>query len=437
MQKFYNRENEIALLKTIEQRTTASAEMTFVVGRRRVGKTELLRQTFNQNKTLYFFVERKNEALLCEEFLQEINRKLDTTIYGQITSFKQVFALLMDLAQREHFTLIIDEFQEFANINTAIYSEMQNVWDSKKNLSKINLILCGSVYSLMTKIFQNAKEPLFGRSTARLHLKPFDIQTLKEIIADYHPNYSSEDLLAFYTFTGGVAKYVELLIKARAFTKSRILNELFTENSIFLSEGKAVLIDEFGKDYGTYFSILSLIASSKTSRSEMESILNGSIGGYLDKLENEFGLIKKLRPFGAKPSGKNVKYRIEDNFLNFWFRFVYKYRSAVEIGNFDYLRAIVDRDYETYSGLMLEKYFRQKLTESKQYSEISSFWDKKGTNEIDIIAVNEVEQHLVFYEVKRKKSRISLNTLEKKTEKITPDFSTYTIEYKALSLEEM
>ncbi len=105
----------------------------------------------------------------------------------------------MDLSQHTHFTLIIDEFQEFANINAAIYSEMQNVWDSKKNGSKINLILCGSVYSLMTKIFQNAKEPIFGRATANLQLKPFDIQTIKAILSDHQPNYSSEDLLAFYT----------------------------------------------------------------------------------------------------------------------------------------------------------------------------------------------------------------------------------------------
>jgi AAA+ ATPase superfamily predicted ATPase len=343
----------------------------------------------------------------------------------------------MDLSQHTHFTLIIDEFQEFANINAAIYSEIQNVWDSKKNGSKINLILCGSVYSLMTKIFQNAKEPLFGRATANLQLKPFDIQTIKAILSDHQPNYSSEDLLAFYTLTGGVAKYVELLVKTKAFTKKRMLNEILSENSIFLNEGKAVLIDEFGKDYGNYFSILSLIASSKTSRSEMESILNGSIGGYLDKLENEFGLIKKIRPFGAKPGSKNVKYRIDDNFLNFWFRFIFKYRSAVEIGNFDYVRDIVERDYETYSGLMLEKYFRQKLIESKQFSEISSYWDKKGSNEIDIIAINQADQRIHFYEVKRNKTRISLPALQAKTESITNNHPNYTIQHTALSMEDM
>lgn len=358
-------------------------------------------------------------------------------VYGVIDSFKQLFTLLMDVSQREHFTLIIDEFQELGNINRSIYSEMQNIWDSRYEASMINLVLCGSVYSLMTKIFQNSKEPLFGRSTAQIYLKPFTIQTLKEILTDHHPNYTADDLLAFYTFTGGVAKYVELLVKAGAFTKDQIFNELLTENSIFIEEGKNVLIDEFGRDYGNYFSILSLIASSKNSRSEIESVLNTSIGGYLDKLENEFNLIKKIRPFGAKPAGKNVKYQIEDNFLNFWFRFVYKHRSAVEIGNFEYLRNILERDYETYSGIMLEKYFRQKLIETKLFSEISNYWDRKGENEIDIIAVNAMEKRIVFFEVKRNKKRISISGLKQKSTKITNNIPDYTAEYKGLSMGDM
>jgi len=289
----------------------------------------------------------------------------------------------------------------------------------------------------MTKIFQNAKEPLFGRSTAHIHLKPFNIYTLKKILSDYHPNYSSEDLLAFYTFTGGVAKYIELLVKAKAFTKEQIIAALLTDNSIFLEEGKSVLIDEFGKDYGNYFSVLSLIALSKNSRNEIESILNISIGGYLEKLENEFNLIKKIRPFRAKPTGKNVKYQIEDNFLNFWFRFVYKYRSAVEIGNFEYLRNILKRDYETYSGIMLEKYFRQKLIETKEFSEISNYWDRKGENEIDIIAVNEIEKRIVFFEVKRNNKRISIPSLKLKAKNIMQNISDYDVEYKGLSMDDM
>jgi len=437
MLKFYNREKETVLLKEIEQRAQEWAQMTFIVGRRRVGKTALLKNVYNNSKTLYFFVEKKNETLLCEEFSQEIRRILGATIYGELQNFKQVFSFLMDLSQKEHFTLIIDEFQDFGKINSAIYSEMQNVWDSKKDMSKINLVLCGSVYSLMRKIFQSYKEPLFGRATGQLNLKPFDIQTLKNILHDYYPNYTKEDLLAFYLFTGGVAKYVEYLAEAKAFTKKRILDKFFSGNSMFIAEGRNVLIDEFGNDYGTYFSILSLIASSKTARSEMESVLNITLGGYLEKLENDYGLIKKNRPFLAKPTGKDVKFRIEDNFLNFWFRFIFKYRSAIEIGNFDYVRDIVERDYETYSGIILERYFRQKLIEAKQFSDIGNYWNRKGENEIDIIAVNEMEKLLCFYEIKRNKNKISLPLLENKASEIVKNFPDYNIKYTGLSLEDM
>jgi AAA+ ATPase superfamily predicted ATPase len=206
---------------------------------------------------------------------------------------------------------------------------------------------------------------------------------------------------------------------------------------MFLSEGRNVLIDEFGNDYGNYFSILSLIASSKTSRSEMESILNMSLGGYLEKLENDYGLVKKNRPFLAKPTGKEVKYKIEDNFLNFWFRFIFKYRSAIEIGNLGYVRDIVERDYETYSGLILERYFRQKLIEAKCFSDIGNYWDRKGENEIDIIAINELEKRLCFYEVKHNKNRISLPLLENKANVIVRKFPDYNVEYFGLSLEDL
>src|SRR5690606_31500846 len=191
MQKFYNREKESALLKDIEQKAQQSAQMTFVVGRRRIGKTLLLTTVFAQSTTLYFFVEKKNESLLCEEFTVEIQDKLGVSIYGQLQTFKAVFGYLMDLSQSRHFTLIIDEFQEFNTINPSVYSEMQNVWDKHKFDSKLNLILCGSIYSLMHKIFEDSKEPLFGRATAKLHVRAFDIPTLKEILTDFYPQYSN------------------------------------------------------------------------------------------------------------------------------------------------------------------------------------------------------------------------------------------------------
>ncbi len=434
--KFYDRTSEIAALQQIEQASAETAQMTVMVGRRRVGKTTLLKNAFKSTPVLYFFVAKKNEVLLCDEFSQEINEKLGIPI-GRYANFAELFRAIMQLSVRMNFTLIIDEFQEFRNINPSLFSDMQNIWDSAKDKSHINLIFCGSIYSMMKRIFENSKEPLFGRATAKMLIKPFSIATIKEILSDHHPKHSNEDLLAFYMITGGVAKYVEQLVNKKAFTKKAILNTIFAEGSFFLNEGRDVLINEFGKDHGNYFSILSLIASSKTDRGQIESILNMDVGGYLERLETAYNIIKRHRPFGAKEGSRSIKYNIEDNFLNFWFRFLYKYRSAVEIGNLDYIRDIVERDYETYSGIFLEKYFRTVMMESKEFSDIQGYWNAKSENEIDIVAINEVEKRLVFCEVKRNPRRISLKKLEHKSQDIVSTHPKFSVEYKGLSLEEM
>ena len=435
--RFYNREKELELLGRIETLSVNDAQMTVLIGRRRIGKTSLLRHFIADKPAVYLFLAKKSETLICAELTEAIKQSLGVELYGEYRQFKEVFRFLLDLSKKQHFTLILDEFQEFTSINPAVFSEMQNLWDVTKAESKMNLILCGSVYSMMNKIFENAKEPLFGRATNRIHLKPFTINTLKEILTENYPGFTNDDLLAFYLFTGGVARYVELLVSRKAFTLNDILNEIFSDNSILLDEGKNILVDEFGKEYSTYFSILTLIASSKTSRSEIESVLEMSVGGYLERLDADFGLIRKVRPVLAKSGSRNLKYSISDNFLNFWFRFIYKYRSSIEIGNFDYVRSIVGRDYATFSGLILEKYFVEKMILSQKYSTIGTYWEKANQNEIDIVAINEMEKKALFAEVKRKKENINLNVLKEKSTKIAQSLPGYEISYQGFSIEDM
>lgn len=343
----------------------------------------------------------------------------------------------MHLSIQHPFTLVIDEFQEFNSINSSIYSDMQNIWDQNKDQAKINLILSGSIYSLMVKIFENSKEPLFGRANKKILLQAFNINTLQEILFDNNKQYQPDDLLAFFILTGGVAKYTELFVEDEALTLNTMLDNIFTENSAFLSEGKDILIEEFGKEYTVYFSILSLIANAKTSRGDIESILNRNIGGYLDKLESQYSIIKKVTPIFAKEGGKIQKYLIQDNFLNFWFRFIYKYRSAIEIGNYDYVKSIVKRDWNSYSGRFLEKYFIEQFKLSKNFSAIGTHWERGNKNEIDIIAINKLERKIILAEVKRNKNKINLEVLKRKSEKIIKKFNNYQISYQALSLEDL
>ena len=433
--KFYNREKELQNLQEIEEASKVSSKMTIVVGRRRIGKTTLIKKAYPHQ--VYLFISKKNEALLCEEFIVIIQETLNVKVFGQIQTFKELFEYLMELSKTKHFTLVIDEFQEFVQINSTLYSDMQNIWDSYKDSTKMNLVLSGSIYSLMKKIFEDKKEPLFGRANNKIHLKPFSVQTIKEIVEENAPHYSADDLLSFYMLTGGVAKYVEIFVDSKAFTLKKQLALIFKDYSLFLEEGKNLLIEEFGKEYTTYFSILSLIASSKTSRSELESILNKNIGGYLDRLENEYTIIKKVKPVFAKEGSRTVKYEIIDNFFNFWFRFVYKYRSAIEIENYDYVKNIVLRDYPTYSGRFLEKYFVEQLKFSYAHSNIGSYWERGNQNEIDIVAVNEEEKKMLFVEVKRNAKKIDLKVLEAKALKLMAKYQKYDFEFKGFSLDDV
>ncbi|MBU0764617.1 MAG: ATP-binding protein [Bacteroidetes bacterium] len=435
--KFYDRENELNILKSAGEFSLTSSKMTIITGRRRIGKTRLISEFCSGADFIYLFVARKNEPLLCKEFIEEIMAKTGIPVFGEINTFKNIFGLLLEYAQNHPLTLVIDEFQEFIHINPAVFSEMQNLWDQYKNKSRMNLIISGSVYSLMKKIFENAKEPLFGRADERIILKPFSVIVLRNILADNYPRYSNRDLLAFFILTGGVAKYVELLSEKKAFTLNKILDQIFRENSLFIDEGKNVLIEEFGKEYSTYFSILSLVASSKTSRTEVESILQKNIGGYLDRLENEYTIIRKVKPVFSKPGSRSQKYEIEDNFLNFWFRFIYKYRSAIEIGNYSYVKSIVHRDFSTYSGKFLEKYFCQKLALTKQFSLIGSYWDRNAENEIDIIAINEMNRRVLVAEVKLDKNKINMSKLKEKASNLPFLKKGYKTDFIGLSVEDM
>lgn len=433
--KFYNREKELKNLLDIEEQSHTSSKMSVIVGRRRIGKTSLIKHAYE--KRIYLFVSKKEETLLCEEFVSIVSNTLDVKILGTFSSFAKLFEYLMQLAQTKHFTLVIDEFQEFLSINETIYSDMQNIWDEYKDSSKMNLVLSGSIYSLMKKIFEDKKEPLFGRANNKIHLKAFSVDTLKEIMQDNYPNYTNEDLLAFYIFTGGVAKYVEIFVDKKAFTFEKQLDVILEENSLFLDEGKNLLIEEFGKQFTTYFSILSLIASSKTSRTEIESILEKNIGGYLDRLENEYSIIKKVKPIFAKEGSRSVKYEIVDNFFNFWFRFIYKNKSAIEIENYQYVKEIVKRDFSMYSGKILERYMIEKLKLSNRFSEIGNYWEAKNQNEIDIIAINDFIKNILIAEVKINPRKIDLDDLKNKAINVTSKHSNYKIEYVGFSINDL
>jgi len=254
----------------------------------------------------------------------------------------------MEQGKTRKFTLVVDEFQEFVNINESIYSEIQNYWDRYRTSTYVNFIVSGSIYSLMTKIFQDKKEPLFGRADA--------------------------------------------------------------------------------------------ISSSLNTQSQIEAFMGEkSIGGQLSKLETVYEVIKKQRPVFAKEGSQTVRYEVSDNFLRFWFRYIERNRSLIELGNYTGLSKIIQADYPTYSGKTLELYFKQKLQESFDYRVIGSWWETKGDqNEVDIVAVTLDNKTALVAEVKRQRKNFKPQLLELKIEILKNKvLHKYEVESVCLDLDDM
>lgn len=438
--KFFGRNKEISELQETNRLSEHTARFTIVTGRRRSGKTSLLLKAYEDvSDMLYFFVARKSEAELCKDFITEITEKLQIPILGEVSRFADIFKFLMQLSKTRHLTVVIDEFQDFKRVNPSVFSDMQKIWDLNKAEAHINLVVCGSIYSLMNVIFKGSKEPLYGRQTGEIKVTAFPPSTIREILACYNPSFTAEDLLALYLYTGGVAEYVEMMMDSGATNKTLMMEKFVCKNSYFINEGKNMLIEEFGRDYTRYFEILQLIASGHTTRSELESIMKAELAGYITKLENDYSLISRNMPMFQK-NNRNIRYQIEDNFLRVWFRYIYKYSYMLEVGANGKLKALMEKDYTTYSGRVLERYFRAIMIESEEFTRIASWWDRKGENKIDIIAADELEQRVTFYEVKRQAKDINIGILKDKAVQFfntTGSFQKFSVDYKGLSLDDI
>ena len=436
--KFYDRDAEIDILRENEKQAERNAVFTVLMGRRRVGKTSLVTNALEGRPFAYLFVSKDSEAMLCQKFQQTLQEQLGIEVYGRLAHFRDVFEVIMKESLQRHFTVVFDEFQNFYKVNPAIFSEMQDIWDRHHRESRLNLIAMGSIRSLMKRIFEDKNEPLYGRPTSKFTLLPFTIDVLKQIFRDHQPDYKNEDLLCLYMITGGVAKYVELLMDAGCYTKEKMLNYVCRQDSYFLSEGRDLMNQEFGDESSTYFSILQLIAGGMTRRSDIDGAMQKDMGTFIQNLESNYSIISRLKPLLAKPNSKTSAYEISDQFLRFWFRFVWPYQALVERQQLSLLRQNMGKGYEQFTGRTLEQYFQQQAMESGRYTMVGNWWNRKGENEIDMIALNEFDHTGIAAEIKRNPKKFSLSELEDKVKALpASDFNTYDLELQTLSIENM
>lgn len=420
--RFYNREEELSKLKKIDLLSQKTAQMTVITGRRRVGKTELIRKFLEDSGGgFYFFVARKRSAALLEEYTELLAEKFPTLV-TPFRDFSEFFKFIFEISKKEKIIVVFDEFQNFKFIDRSVFSILQNYWDAEKSKVRLNLILVGSLITLMEKIFAGSSEPLFGRATQKIYLDPFSPDTVRDILGDYNLK-GFNALLNFYTIFGGIPKYyanleMEQPLKGKAFFE--IIYDLFlAKDALLQNEGLDLLIEEFGKNYQTYFSLLQVIASGSTKMSEISSKVGipvTALSRILENLIKVFRLLERRQPIFTK-SSRSGRYYLNDNFLTFWFRYIFRFRSLLEIGREKKVLDFIRKDVKTLQGLVFERMVQQELLEREkrgefifEIDEIGRFWDRIG-HEVDLVAYNKKVKKIFFGECKLSPASVNFQTL--------------------------
>lgn len=443
--KFYGRERETSILLR-QQDIVRKGGSRFVVltGRRRVGKTRLILEALDSSKMpfIYDFVykstsEERNVAIFSEVITDALH--LDHPFKAE--SFEDALLFIFKRAEKEPIALIFDEFQNFDVVSPTMFETLQKLWDLHKNRMQLLLVVSGSVTSAIRNIFENGRAPLYARQDVLLYLPPFTPTLLKKIFRDYCPNFDGETLLGLYILTGGVAQYVETMLEAGVFTTEGMIECLFNGSNRILSEATTALAAEFKGNSAVYFDILRLIASGETKRSSLLTHFKEDISGHLYRLEHVYRLIERVEPVGQTNGQRNrIRFEITDELLNFWFTFLEPKQLYLEAGKSAQIYRSVLAAFPEWSGRSLERFYRKHFESLGCFTEVGCWWGRKGLNEIDLIAVDDLSRKIVFCEIKRNEAKIDLNLLRvKATEfvQLNPKYASYRAVYRKLSLTEL
>jgi len=405
--KFYDRQEELSILNKL----TSSGGFKFIViyGRRRIGKTRLVQEFLTGKEYTYVFVPKDKTMDL---FLDELSQS------EKIPKFTSVQDLLRYLFDTKKY-VFFDEFQNFYYMEKSIYSDFQKLIDEyKHNAKNVSVLVSGSSFSMMKKILGDYSYPLYGRADIMMKLPPLDISTVMQMLFDIGIKDISE-MIKFYAVFGGVPKYYEYIDRFKTLDFENAMNVMFFDERMpFLKdEGKAVLISEFGGEYKIYFSILEAIASGKTTVGEIANIFEGKSGTasrHLDTLRNEYELVRRETPITEDPRKSRLGiYRLNDNFLKFWFAFIKSYESYYEQGRVDEIKRIFSENYGAFVGGVFEDISKDFCVKKNytgslpfRFEKIGRWWGKfpgedgKKAIEIDLVALNETSKESLFIECK-------------------------------------
>ncbi len=398
---FINRIDELKILEDEYQKNNAT--FSVIYGRRRVGKTALISQYILNKPHIYLYATEGNLAGQLKSFSSEIVKLLDIS-YAQNIEFKtfeEVFTFLSTLELKQKLILVIDEYQNLCKLDNAFSSTLQKIWDMKLSSSNIHLILCGSVLSMMHSEVLAYDAPLYGRRTSNIHLKAVKFRYLKEFL----PTLSKLDLMSVYASFGTIPKYLQLFDETKSI-EDNFRDNILNKNSYLYSEGNFLLKQEIN-DVGSYFAILESISKGNTKVGKISATLgvNSSyLPKYLNKLIELDILVKEIPITESSPlKSKLGRYRIKDKFLNFWFYYIYKNYSYLEINQDQIVIDEINKNFnDRFVSFAFEDFVLEDiLHEPLKYldfipKKVGRWWNNK--EEIDLIAMD--DKHICFIECK-------------------------------------
>lgn len=411
--KFINRAGELRQLEEYYSLSKKRLSVVAVSGLRRVGKTTLIKEFIKNKKALYFFVyESKTSAELLREFTEELKKSKIITELETVPSWNVFFRVLF--SRCGDYVIVFDEFQNFYSVDRSVFSILQRECDENSG-TLINIILLGSLVGLFKKIFEDKKEPLYGRVHAKIQLKPFSFEHSMNAL-DILGYSDLENMLKIYGIFGGFPKYYATLEQFDLINKDcmDIIEYLFVrENAPLEDEVQEILRQEFGRRSQLYYSILHSIATGKTKLNEIASSVHmkeSSITRHLRELEEKFGLVSSLKPLNVK---RKTRYSINHPLIRFWFTFIYDKFSQYRMKSTDELMEQIEKGFNGFFGRRFEeicKEFLVKLnTENKlplKIDCIGNWWGFKRIEgvrkeiEIDLVATNEKTKQVMFVESK-------------------------------------
>lgn len=402
MKKFINRERELAALEN--QYTTEGASFMIIYGRRRVGKTALIKEFIKDKRALYFLAREESEDITIKRFTHEL---LDYT--GQKTlkvdshdRWRGLFDAFLSCDQKEKKLLVFDEFPYMVEANPAFPSILQWMWDEVFQNENIMLILSGSLIHMMARYALNYESPLYGRRTGQIKLKQIDFMFYDKFY-DVMPY---RNLVELYAVTGGVPRYIELFDG-----KNNIFDEisrLILSHDGLLFEEPEFLLRREVEEIGSYFAIIESIAAGNRKQGKISAdigVKQTSLPKYLKTLLDLDILEREVPVTENNPAKSKMSlYQIKDNYLRFWFLFIYPERGRIELGQYEYVLERIKTNFiDSHVAFIYETVCRSELwrlafAEVLQFNKIGHWWNSK--EEIDIVALDNTGEDIVFAECK-------------------------------------